>query len=418
MSNPLNIETKLIDLECGMKMRYSRREGFQSSFVGIGVKYGSNDFNFTFEGKEYYTKTGIAHFIEHKCFTLPDGSDAFFKLSNLGVSANAYTSNDRTVYFFNTVDSIYEPLKVLLDMMFTKGFTKENVEHEKSIICNEINMYSSNLDYKLETITIQNLFLNTGAAYDIAGTLADVRATTLEEMEVSYDAFYHPSNLILVVISDLDEKELVSYVNKYIRKYDFKSEHKIESLSNISHLEVEENPVILKGDIEEEKFAIGIRLQELEGNMIEQTYFYDYIMYRLTSESSPIYQNLLKQELINPDIQYQCTMNKTMKYLLLVGSSKNAEKTVDVLLDLLNTLEESMFDEESFVMFKKNTLSETIRSFDSIYGMGELFLDYQLADLNYLDVFNVLNRFEVKDLSPYLTNVKKSLKSVTLLQKE
>ena len=79
----LGVESELIELDCKMKIRYCKREGFNRSYVGIGVNYGSKDFNFIHDGVEYKTKSGIAHFIEHKCFSMPDGSDSFYKYFQL-----------------------------------------------------------------------------------------------------------------------------------------------------------------------------------------------------------------------------------------------------------------------------------------------------------------------------------------------
>lgn len=415
--NELGIESELITLDCKMRLRFVKRPGFISSFVGLAADYGSNDFNFELNGKKYYTKSGIAHFIEHKCFSMPDGSDAFFTLTDLGVSANAYTSNDKTLYFFKTVDPIYKPLSVLLDMIFTKGFTKENIEHEKNIIISEINMYSSNLDYQLINTSIKNMFLNTGYAYEVAGTIEDVSSTTLEEIELNYAAFYHPSNLILTVVGDIDKEELVSYINKYIKKYEFAMQH-VSSLANLAEFSVNEELSIIHGDIEEEKYALGIRLLNVESDVIEETLVYDYILDRITSDSSEIYQKLLKKKIINPDIYYELVSTSKTRFILINGSSTNAKKTVEYLKKLFSSLEKKVLNKESFENFKKSTLSENIRLFDNIFGIGETIMDYDLSNVNYFDLFPKLRHLSLDDVEKYLENINKSKKTMTILVKE
>ncbi|UKI49455.1 MAG: insulinase family protein [Clostridium sp.] len=141
-----------------MHLRYIKRTGFKSSFAMFSVKYGSSDFNFSLDGKVFNTKPGIAHFIEHKCFAMPDGSDAFYKFSSLGASANAYTTYDRTIYYFKTVSDLYEPLGLLIDMMLSKGFTKENIEREKNqLFVMKLICIPQTLTIKMETLTIKKI---------------------------------------------------------------------------------------------------------------------------------------------------------------------------------------------------------------------------------------------------------------------
>ena len=411
----LGVESELIELDCKMKIRYCKREGFNRSYVGIGVNYGSKDFNFIHDGVEYKTKSGIAHFIEHKCFSMPDGSDSFYTLSDMGVSANAYTSSNRTVYFFNTVESIYKPLGVLLDTIFTNGFTKENIEHEKGIICSEINMYKSNLDYVLETTTLKNMYLNTGYMYDVAGSVEDVMATTLDDILNNFKAFYHPSNLILDVVGDIDKEELILFVNKYIAKYEFEAAKETKSLDNLTHIEVNEELVEIKGKTEEEKYCLGIRLNNEFTDLIEQTICYDYLLDLISSDSSNIYQKLIKKHIINPDMYYELQVGKDSSFILICGSANDAKLAINKLLEIFNHFPVKEISEESLNSFKKNTLAENIRVFDNISGIGEVLMEYDLAGLNYFDYLPKLRSINLADIKKYAKNISKSKKSSTIL---
>ena len=410
-----NIESKLLKLKYGMQLRYIKRLGFKSSFAMFSVKYGSCDFNFMLDGNEYKTKPGIAHFIEHKCFAMPDGSDAFYKFSNLGASANAYTTYDRTIYYFKTVGDLYEPLGVLIDMMLSKGFTKENIDREKAIICNEINMYSSNIDYKMEALTMKNMFLNTGYAYDIAGSVDDVKNTSLEEILINYEAFYHPSNLILTVVGDFDEDYLVSFVNSYLDKYEFKN-HSVESLANIQCIKVDEEIKCLKKNNTAGKFSLGIRLNTLNEYNAFDTFYYDFILGILSSDSSKIYQKLINSEAINPGLYYEIHSNKDVAYALLIGTANDPIKAIKELKRVIKALSINDLNIDDFKNFKKYTYSYHLANFDNIQALGEMVSDYDIDGIDFFKTFNEFNEIDFSKINIYLDNFKNAKISATVIE--
>ena len=85
----------------GLKVTYVYKPDFTKCYAGIGVKYGGCNISYTADGVEYYDKPGLAHFLEHCLFHMPYG-DAYNEFNKLNAHANAYTSPDKTLYFFNT----------------------------------------------------------------------------------------------------------------------------------------------------------------------------------------------------------------------------------------------------------------------------------------------------------------------------
>lgn len=77
-----------------------KKEGFTKKYAVFATDFGSNDLSFVSpHTKEFVTvNEGIAHFLEHKMFEQPDGSDAFDEFSKIGASANAFTNFDMTAY--------------------------------------------------------------------------------------------------------------------------------------------------------------------------------------------------------------------------------------------------------------------------------------------------------------------------------
>ena len=72
----------------------------------LGVKFGSvYEEGAVVDGQIKNFPSGIAHFLEHKLFSSADGVDACEELASVGADANAYTSNNKTVYMFSCTEN-------------------------------------------------------------------------------------------------------------------------------------------------------------------------------------------------------------------------------------------------------------------------------------------------------------------------
>ena len=81
----------------GLTIRVVPKPGFARKYAFFAVNYGSIDTKFTLEGREIRTPDGVAHYLEHKMFDLPDG-DAMERFAAAGASPNAFTSYDMTAF--------------------------------------------------------------------------------------------------------------------------------------------------------------------------------------------------------------------------------------------------------------------------------------------------------------------------------
>lgn len=125
----------------------------------FGTKYGSvvNDFIDITTGKRIKVPDGIAHFLEHKLFE-KEGANALDLFSKIGVSSNAYTSFDQTVYYFETSEKFAESIAMLVKLIKEPYFTDENVEKEQGIIGQEISMYDDDPSFMVYFNTLKAMY--------------------------------------------------------------------------------------------------------------------------------------------------------------------------------------------------------------------------------------------------------------------
>ncbi|MDI6601827.1 MAG: pitrilysin family protein, partial [Thermoanaerobacteraceae bacterium] len=193
------------------------KKGFSKCFASLTVKYGSNDSNFITPGydKPVIVPDGVAHFLEHKMFEKEYGS-VFEQFDRLGVSANAYTTNTHTSYYFVSTDNYYEALDVLLEFVQTPYFTDETVEKEKGIIIQELRMYNDDPEREIFNNLLNAMYVEHPVKIDVGGTEESVRSINKDILYLCFNTFYRPDNMIFLSIGDVEPKMVFDYVENRI----------------------------------------------------------------------------------------------------------------------------------------------------------------------------------------------------------
>jgi predicted Zn-dependent peptidase len=172
-------------------------------------------------GSKYETKeiNGVSHFLEHMCFkgtkNRPTALAISSELESLGAAYNAFTGHEYTGYYAKVgVDKIDSALDIISDMYLNPLFDEKEIEKEKGVIVEEINMYEDLPQKKVGEIFMKLLYGDQPAGWDIAGPRETVRAIKKEDI-VNYRArHYVPSATTVVVSGAFKEKEMLKKLNK------------------------------------------------------------------------------------------------------------------------------------------------------------------------------------------------------------
>ena len=195
----------------------------------ITTFFGGSTLEFKLDGDSSFIKVpgGVAHFLEHKMFEKEDGNDPLTVYENNGASGNAFTNEFVTAYHFTGAGHFYENLETLLKAVHEPYFTDENVLKEKGIISQEKKQDLDNPFSIVYERCLVNTFYNLDFKNTVLGSLDDINSITKEDLYNCYNTFYHPSNMILTVSGDVNPKEVIDFVKKFYKDYDFKKRPKI-----------------------------------------------------------------------------------------------------------------------------------------------------------------------------------------------
>lgn len=181
------------------------------------TRYGSDMIEFDMkDGKRRKVPTGIAHFLEHKMFEQEDGKDPFTFYGESGTDANAATDHTYTKYICNGTKNFKENFRFLLQYVNSPYFTDENVEKEKGIIEEELNMYLDIPEFVLEVKIRENLYQKHPHRIDVGGTVEDIKKITKEDLYDCYNTFYEPNNMFALVVGNFDVEEALQIAKEEI----------------------------------------------------------------------------------------------------------------------------------------------------------------------------------------------------------
>jgi zinc protease len=168
-------------------------------------------------------RTGFAHFFEHLMFKGSrnvDPEQHTSIVSSVGGQANAYTTEDATV-FWQTVPSQYLPLVLWMegDRLASLRIDQETFVSEREVVKEERRMRIENQPYgRLNEIIYDQAFSTHPYKHPVIGSMADLNAATLADVRDFYATYYVPSNATLVIAGDFDIDGATDLVNRYLAR--------------------------------------------------------------------------------------------------------------------------------------------------------------------------------------------------------
>ncbi|MBX4198150.1 insulinase family protein [Candidatus Parcubacteria bacterium] len=171
-------------------------------------------------GSEYETKekNGISHFLEHMCFKgtekRPTALAITKELDAIGAHYNAFTSEEYTGYYAKSAPKHLETIfDVISDLYLNQTFPVQEIEKEKGVIVEEINMYKDLPHRHVQELFTTLLYGNQPAGWSITGTRETVLAMKRDDFINYRKKFYTPAATTVIVAGNFDEKK----INKQIQ---------------------------------------------------------------------------------------------------------------------------------------------------------------------------------------------------------
>ena len=350
-------------LENGLEIYMIPYENKKNYFISYATKYGSDIISFTDKNQiTYKPPLGIAHFLEHKMFEEESGEDPFTFFSKSGTDSNASTSFDSTQYICYGTKEFEKNLAYLLKFVSNPYYTDENVEKEKGIIAEEINMYQDMPDFKLDMKIREGIFVNHPRKIDIAGTVEEINKITKEDLYTCYNNFYIPNNMFILIVGNFDKDLAIEIIKNeigYINRKELPVINKVEE-----SLKVNEKDITIHANIEIPKIAVGLKIPK--DIFIEKDLEVDLYLEMLTTilfGSSSYFREYVRNEKLLNSIYTEWESVDNYKIFYLTATTEKKEKLIE---EIKNTFKNIHINEKTMNRIKKVWIANEVRMIDSV----------------------------------------------------
>lgn len=388
----------------GLTVFVNRRPGFSRKLAYFITDFGAIHTDFTLNGETHTVPAGIAHFLEHKMFDLPN-RDVTAEFAALGASPNAFTSYDVTAYYFSCTENFEKCLRLLLEFVSTPYFTEESVAKEQGIIGQEIGMHDDNPDSRSFELLMEGMYENHPIRVPILGSKESIDTITPQMLYDCHKAFYRPGNMMLCVVGDVDPEQVEAIARELLPETDetqvTRRESWPEAMAPVAQT------LEAKMEVAMPMFQLGFKCEPLgkgEDAIFAETVG-ELAAEALFGESSELYLRLYEEGIIDGSFGGGFETTDNMATLLLGGDSEDPQQVMEAVLEQAARLAEAGIPEKDFLRMKRSALGRRIRDLDSFDGTCFRLCAYHFSDYDYFRTPELYRRVEVSHIQEFLARV-------------
>lgn len=188
----------------GVRLISERLDTVRTVSVGIWVGNGSR--------YEPAALSGISHFIEHMIFKGTEKRSArhiAIAIDALGGQANAFTDKECTCYYMKVLDArLQNAVSILADMFLHSRFAQEDIDLERGVILEEIDMYEDSPEDVAIDKLFEQCYADSALGRPILGTAETLAGIDSAAMHGYMKQYYRPEDTVIAVSGHFADKDL------------------------------------------------------------------------------------------------------------------------------------------------------------------------------------------------------------------
>ena len=383
-------------LENGLTVMIMPKKNIQKKYMIWATNFGSIDNKFIAPNDKEETNIpdGVAHFLEHKMFEQQNGTNSLDTLTALGVNANAYTTTDHTCYLFECTDNFYPAIDELMDYVQNPYFTDQNVEKEKGIIGQEIQMYDDYPSWAVYMNAMKCMYKNNPIIIDIAGSIESISKIDKEVLYKCYNTFYHPSNMVMCFAGDFEPETLIEEVKIRLKP--------TEKHGEIKRIYPEEPEQIVKKENTQNMevsmpiFVIGIKdvidnKNCTSSSIVKKHIAIEILLNMLIGKSSKLYKELYEAELITGEPYLDYEFSKQYAHVSITGQSNDPKKVLEKFEAEIKQMKKNDIDLAHFQRVKNMIYGNYVKEYDDVAEICRMFVGDYMKGIN---TFEYIEEYE------------------------
>lgn len=417
----MNKKYKKVVLDNGIRLYVHSDKSMRKTMVSYTVDYGSSGeyFRFNYNGKDYSVLPGCAHFLEHMLLEHSSYGNLYNMFHLLKYNANAYTSIDKTKYYFTGVSKIKSSIKKMIYALEKPVFNDKDIKETSYAIVEETKRFANDPYFCASALNARNCYKNFELVHEslnVIGNEQTTKALDYDMLKTCYNAFYTDDRKIIVVAGPIDEDDIINYIKKIYKGIKpHKNNTKLYIPENIN--EVRNKYEVIKKDIEDDSLFIFYN-QELKGfSKFEITSYLRFISSIKFSNRTKFYEKLNNNEILISyyGLDYNFIFDD---YHFNFGYEFRIRDKEKFLKEYYKEIKNIDFKEYDFNLFKKSLISNDIIREEDKYSYYNFLSESALFFGDPLDVVEAVKTLKYDRLIKFYNSLDFNNEVMTLLTKE
>ena len=397
-----NIEEIILDN--GLRIYLYLDERRHSTLFQHVTLFGGLTKDFIIDDKEYHLVDGVGHILEHYVVECNNEGNFIKELGEHQMNTNASTHFNMTRFYFDTVYDVKFGIEKMLKGIYNVSFDKEKLEKLKNPIYQEIRGRSDNRFFHSNLMVMNNLF-NNYSFRNISGSISDVESINVDLLKICYEAFYQPNNQIIFIAGNFNKKEVLDTINNFYNNLAI-THHTVKLLKIDEDNKVSKKEDILYYPTPEEYVEINYKIyigNYTPKELLDIDYYINNFLANYFGITSNLYKELVNDKIISYALNYHNTIINDYLIVSIGGYTTNSKVLKEKILKEVKEM--NSFNEEFFLLEKKNVIMSLILRDDNIISMIMPFVD-NVIDYNYPYMDNVED-LEKLTYNDYVSCIKK-----------
>ncbi len=380
----------------GLDLYVLPRPGYQKKYAVFSTCFGSIDNRFRVEPEQKITELpdGVAHFLEHKLFEDERGN-VFDRFAALGASPNAFTAFTQTAYLFSCTANFEENLEHLLNFVQEPFFTEQTVQKEQGIIAQEIKMYEDHPHWQVFFNLLAGLYLEHPVRNDIAGTVDSIAQITPELLYRCYNTFYHPSNMALFVVGDLNPERVGHQVGTNMAGRNYQAMGEIVRIFPDEPEAVTRERTVKELIVSEPILFVGFKDNRPPGlagrELMRREILMELLLDIIFGSSEQLYNDLYRKNLVDENFGAEYTAENTYGYTMVGGETGDPDQLYERIMEAVKSIKSEGISKEQFERHRRKILGGYIRRFNSLEFIANNFLAYRFKNADLFELPAILH---------------------------
>ena len=385
--------------DSGLKIIIYPMEGHSSVYGILNIAFGSVDTEYEDgNGERHILPMGSAHFLEHKALESCYG-DAFEAVSSLGVDMNAYTSSEKTAFFFSGKNNWEKSLEILLKYIQEPLFDEGKINKERNIISKEIKMFEDDCDWIAYKNLLDGMFHYKNLSAEPAGDLKSLKEIDKSLLEKIYRTFYNLNNMTLILSGGVDKDKIIEIADKVLHKAD---EFKINKIYPEEAPDIEKKYIESYQSVSEPIFNFAFKIDNDFENNVKSQIIYEILLDIIAGDATDFYREMYEQGIINSSFDAEVYNVCGFNALIFTGESKDPKKIKDLVCERICKLKTDGIEKELFNGLKKAAYGKYISIFSSAESIANAISFSEEFHENIYDTLDIISNLTIDEVNDCL----------------